>query len=270
MDEQSRTDRARQPAPAGATVGGPTYGARPSPTRFAASRSGLAALPGRPPPSPHFTGRREPKAGRPLGIVRPAWYRHQWLWVLASLVIVLVVGAAALLANGGQDEGIRATAGAPAPQGYRMVRTDSYRFAIPRPWTTKSLDAQVMNPAATATGVLGQLVVASDPASSDTINVVPYHASGASLQKRVLAQFETDFRTRSGTQIVTLRVDPATVHGFAAGRLVASVIGKDGPAKVISTVVETDHGLYQITVTSTAADRAARLDRAVLPTFDTR
>ncbi len=113
--------------------------------------------------------------------------------------------------------------------------------------------------------------MATDPQTQDTINVVPYQTSSASLQKRVLAEFEADFRTGvAGTQIVTLRVDPATVHGFPAAKLAASIVGKNGLSNVLSTLVETTDGIFQITVTSANAERAANLSQRVLPTFDTR
>lgn len=275
MDEQSRSDRAWEAAPAGATINGPTYGARPGAQRYAANRSGLAALPSRPPASPHFTGPREPRAGMPIGRITPAWHQAKWFRVVVSLVVGLVVAVVALNTIGGgsgKNSGIEAAPGAPAPAGYRMVKTDSYQFAIPRAWNTKALDAQVMTAsAATAGSGNHELTVATDPATRDTVNVVPYRASGDPLQKRVLAEFEADFRNGvAGTQIVSLRVDPAKVHGFPAGRLAASVVGRDGLANVISTIVQTNTGLFQITVTSANAPRAATLDRLVLPTFDSR
>jgi hypothetical protein len=275
VEEQSRSDRAWETAPAGATISGPTFGARPGAQKYASSRSGVAALPHRPPPSPHFSGPREPGVGTPIGRIAPAWYKAKWFRVAVALVVGLVVAMVAINTIGGgsgKNEGIEAAPGAPAPAGYRMVKTDSYQFAIPRPWNTKALDAQVMTAsAATAGSGDHELTVATDPATRDTVNVVPYRASGDPLQKRVLAEFEADFRDGvAGTQIVSLRVNPAKVHGFPAGRLSASVIGRDGPAKVISTIVDTDAGLFQITVTSANAQRAATLDSLVLPTFDIR
>ncbi len=274
MDEQSRSDRAWEAAPAGARISGPTFGARPGAQKYAATRSGLAALPHRPPPSPHFSGPREPTLGTPIGRITPAWYQAKWFRVAVSLVVglgVAVVAGIAIRDGRGQTGGIEAAPGAPAPAGYRMVKTDSYRFAIPRAWNTKSLDAQTMTASATAGIGDHELTVATDPATGDTVNVVPYRASGDPLQKRVLAEFESEFRNGvAGTRIVSLRVDAATVHGLPAGRLSASVIGRDGPAKVISTIVETDGGLFQITVTSASAKRAATLESLVLPTFDSR
>lgn len=273
MDEQGQVEGTWEAARA--SVSGPTYGARPGETKFAPSRSGLAALPSRPPPSPHFSGPREPSLGKPIGRIAPPWYQAKWLRVTTALVVVLVVAVVAInaISGGGNDDGVDATPGAPAPAGYRMIKTDSYQFAVPRAWNTKALDAKVMT-ASAATAGRGdhQLTVATDPATRDTINVVPYEAAGDSLQKRVLAEFEADFRNGvAGTRIVSLRVDPATVHGFPAGRLSASIIGRHGrPATVVSAVVETPDGLFQITVTSANGQRAATLERRVLPTFDIR
>ncbi len=146
MDEQSRTDRAWETAPAGASIGGPTFGARPGGKDYARSRSGLAALPSRPPPSPHFSGPREPGAGQPIGRISPPWYQAKWLRVTGVVLALVVVAAAAVkvIGGGGTDEGIDATPGAAPPAGFRMVTTDSYQFAVPKPWNTKALDAQVM------------------------------------------------------------------------------------------------------------------------------
>jgi hypothetical protein len=272
VDEQSRSDRAWEAAPAGATISGPTFGARPGAQKYAATRSGLAALPHRPPPSPHFSGPLEPRPGTPIGRITPAWYQAKWFRVAVLLVVGLVVAVVAGIAiRDGRGKTGEAAPPAPAPAGYRMVKTDSYQFAIPRAWSTKALDAQVMTASATAGTGDHELTVATDPATRDTVNVVPYRASGDPLQKRVLAEFESEFRNGvAGTRIVSLRVDPAKVHGLPAGRISASVIGRDGPAKVISTIVETDGGLFQITVTSASATRAATLERLVLPTFDSR
>lgn len=274
MDEQSRWDRAWETAPAGAAISGPTFGARPGAQKYAATRSGLAALPHPPPPSPHFSGPRDPGAGTLIGRITPAWYKAKWFRVAVSLVLGLVVAVVAGIAireGRGKTVGIDAAPGAPAPAGYRMVRTDSYRFAVPRAWNTKAFDAQLMTASSTAGIGDHELTVATDPATRDTVKVVPYLASGEPLQKRVLAEFESDVRNGvAGTRIVSLRVDRATVHGLPAGRLSASVIGRDGPATVISTVVKTDGGLFRITVTSASATRAATLESLVLPTFDSR
>jgi hypothetical protein len=180
VDEQSRSDRAWEAAPAGARVGGPTYGARPGAQKYAASRSGFAALPHRPPPSPHFSGPREPRAGTPIGRITPAWHQAKWFRMAAALVVGLVVAVIALnLLGGGSGKhaGSDAAPGAPAPSGYRMVKTTSYQFAIPRAWNTKALDAQVMTASAATAGTGDhELTVATDPATHDTVNVVSYRA----------------------------------------------------------------------------------------------
>jgi hypothetical protein len=273
VDEQSRSDRPWETTPAGATISGPTFGARPGGNDYARTRSGLAALPSRPPPSPHFSGPREPEIGRPIGRVSPPWYKARWVKVTGILLTVAVLAVAAVkLIGGGSDDGIDASPGAVAPSGFRMIATDSYQFAVPKAWNTKALDAQVMTASAATAGRNDRaLTVATDPRTQDTIDVVPYETSSASLQKQVLSKFESDFRNGvAGTQIVTLRVDPATVHGFPAAKLAASIVARNGLSNVVSTLVETTEGIFQITVTSADAERAASLAQRVLPTFDTR
>jgi hypothetical protein len=79
-----------RPRPGG-PLGGPSFGARPAGLpSWATTRSGLAPLPGRPPPSPHFTGSPVPDyAARPAGHAAT----RAWLWCIAVAGALLVAAA---------------------------------------------------------------------------------------------------------------------------------------------------------------------------------
>jgi hypothetical protein len=265
------------PVPAGATLamaGGPSYGSRPEGLpSWATTRSGLHTLPGRPPPSPHFGGPMEPD---PWGKAKTRpWYHAPWLWLV--IVVGALVVAGGFLLPGLTDDG----GGGPArparevartsttPEGYRVVGTDTYRLAVPSPWSVEKLDAGVLEGGAAGAGVL---TVATDPFTGDTVSAVPYPTvTGDPRDPAQLVAFELDFREGvAPTPLIGAQTAPLRVNGRPAARLVATTGTADAPVRTISTVIGTDRGPIQITVTSTSTERATLLDTLILPTFAAR
>jgi hypothetical protein len=160
------------------------------------------------------------------------------------------------------------------PDGYRVVGTNTYRVAVPTTWAVEQLDAAVMERAAGNEPAenAGLLTIATDPLTKDTVNVVRYFGVNGNPRGRAqLEAFEADFRAGvAGAQVVGLQTAGIEVLGRPAGRLVASVARDAGVQRTISTAVQSADGIYQVTVTSTAPERAALLNDLVLPTFATR
>jgi hypothetical protein len=203
------------------------------------------------------------------------WYQPLWLWIL--IVVGALVVAAAIVVPLFDDGGkpVRRTAAArTAPDGYRTVGTNTYRVAVPTTWTVEQLDAGVMERAAGNEPAenAGLLTIATDPFTKDTVNVVRYFGvNGNPSGRSQLEAFEADFRAGvAGAEIVGLQTAGIEVLGRPAGRLVASVGGDGGVQRTISTAIQTEDGIYQVTVTSTSPERAALLNDLVLPTFTTR
>jgi hypothetical protein len=277
------------PIPAGAqlaTVGGPTYGTRPGGLpNWATTRSGLHTLPGRPPPSPHFNGPTEPDfwgKKSPKGSRR--WYQAPWLWLLILLGGLVVAAAFVLPSFSDGEPGTPAPrvidaaaagndVGEPkaTPDGYRVVGTDTYRFAIPGPWSIEQLDAAVLEPGE-GTADLGLLTVASDPLTSDTVSVVRYHGlTGNVRAQEQLNAFEVDFRAGvAPTPVVGVQTSGISVLGLPAARLVATTGTSDTTTRTISTAIDTPDGIFQLTVTSSSPERAALLNALIVPTFAAR
>jgi hypothetical protein len=264
-----------EPVGAAAAVAGPSYGARPNGTpSWAKTRAGLATLPGRPPPSPHFSGPPAPSlAESPIGDSGKKWYKAKWFWL--TLVLIAIVAAAAFIVPslGSTDKPAITKPAAPisAPSGYEMIETANYQFAAPQDWATQELDANVME-SATGTagnGRSGTLTVVTDPSTGDTINVVPYRGfAGDALTKANQEAFEADFREGiAGTEVVDLKLKSVNVHGLPSVQLVASLVSPDGISTVISTLIQKGNDLHQITVSSASAERASTLNSKVLPTF---
>jgi hypothetical protein len=262
-----------------AAVGGPGFGSRPNGLpNWATTRSGLHALPGRPPPSPHFSGPMEPDPwGDKVAQEKKHWYSPLWLWILV-VVGALVVAAAFVvpaLDDGGEPVRRRDPARTgPVPDGYRTVGTNTYRIALPSTWDVEQIDAAVMERAAGGEPAenAGLLTIATDPLTSDTVNVVRYFGvNGNPSGSPQLDAFEADFRAGvAGAEVVGLQTAGIEVLGRPAGRLVASIGGESGVQRTISTAIQTADGIYQVTVTSTSPERAALLNDLVLPTFATR
>jgi hypothetical protein len=266
------------PVPAGktlATIGGPIYGGRPDGLpQWATTRSGLHTLPGRPPPSPHFSGPVEPD---PWGEAdaRP-WYHAPWLWlcmILGALVIVGGLVVPALTDDGGTPAKPRHAAAKPkpTPDGYRVVGTNTYRFAIPGPWSVDQLDAGVMERGPDAAKG-GRLTVATDPFTGDTVSAVPYGAlDGDPRDPEQLVAFEADFRAGvAPTPVIGVQTAAIRVQDRPAARLVATTGTANAAVRTISTAIRTTDGTFQVTVTSASPERAALLSALIVPTFAPR
>jgi hypothetical protein len=270
------------PALAGAAlaaVGGPGFGGRPNALpSWATTRSGLHALPGRPPPSPHFGGPLEPDPwGENVAQQKKRWYSPSWLWILVVVGALVVAAALVVPALDGGDAPARhspAARTAPVPDGFRTVGTNRYRIAVPASWNVERLDAGVIERAAGNEPAenAGRLTIATDPDTSDTVSVVRYFGVNGNPRGRAqLEAFEADFRAGvAGQKVVRLQTAGIEVLGRPAARLVASVGGDGGVQRTISTAVQTEDGIYQVTVTSTSPERAALVNDLVLPTFATR
>lgn len=261
----------------GTSGGGPSYGTRPEARpNWATTRTGLHALPGRPPPSPHFAGPMEANfQNAPAPGAR--WHQSPWLWVLTIVGSLVLIGAIVwpiAFPNDAESSrpSARVTALKPAatPDGYRVVGTDRYRLATPATWTVQHLDAGILEPEAGAGGA-GQLTVVTDPFTADTVSAVPYRGVTGNLRDAAqLRSFETDFRRGVAGEINGLRVAGIRVQGRPAARLVATVDSSTGPMRTITTAVQTGAGVYQVTVTSASPERGALLNGLILPTFAAR
>jgi hypothetical protein len=264
------------PVSAGATLamaGGPSYGGRPDGLpQWATTRSGLHTLPGRPPPSPHFSGPIEPDPWGETDARR--WYHAPWLWLVMILGALVIVAGLVLPALSDDRAPARprreAVKPKATPDGYRIVGTDTYRFAIPGPWSVRQLDAGVMERAEPASR--GLLTVATDPFTSDTVSAVPYGAlKGDPREPEQLVAFEADFRAGvAPTPVIGVQTSPLRVLDRPAARLVATTGPANAAVRTISTAIRTPQGTFQITVTSSSPERAALLNALIVPTFAPR
>ncbi len=271
---------ATQGMPRWATAGGATTGS----TR-------------QPPPSPHWAGEtRAPGAvdpsliGQPIGTLTP-WYRATPVKVLLGLA-ALVVGLAAVAAVivflvggfSGPDR-IAARPAAPAPVGFRMLEDHDYRVAIPQQWQAQVLDQKgidALAKAARAAGAnaasdslkntTGTRSIAIDPVTRDNVTVFPHPAiNGNPGDADALASLKSTIsKAVVGMNVVSLTAAASDVHGFPAATFTMNAVASGTPATMISTIIQTGDHVYELTVTSTSAERAAALSAQIVPTFAPR
>ncbi|HEY3721929.1 MAG TPA: DUF2510 domain-containing protein [Acidimicrobiia bacterium] len=268
------TAAAAPTAPTRAGPAGPSWAWQPSPATVPAPTWA-------PPPAP-----AQPSLGGYPGIATvPTRRRRARWWVVAAiaLVVVIVGGGYVILRPPSR---IDAGPAAATPAGFRLVRNDDYRFAIPSAWQAREITSadreQLANgldhlaPGAgdkldDAVGnVDGPMVLAIDPATRENVNVVPYHwMRGDPSDPDTLAEIRSGIDQQiPGSTISGLTSAPADVHGYPAATLAYGVTV--GPVTVyqVTTVIQTGDHVFQVTVTAPSAARAAGLSGRIVPTFD--
>jgi hypothetical protein len=219
-------------------------------------------------------------------VVKP-WHQRRAVRLLG------VVGAASLLLLLGYlrlrpAERIDAQPAAPTPAGFQVVNAPEYEFAAPQGWSTRVLDDAAKDELARRAGsispgageklqaaqdqgiVQGTQTIAVDPATGDNVNVVPYQAlEGDPTDADELAQIKAGFSAeKTGIPTLAITASATDVHGFPAATVLVTANVAGQQVTLISTIIQTGDRVFQLTVSSSSAERARSLSAQILPTFD--
>jgi hypothetical protein len=214
------------------------------------------------------TGGDQPTPTRPK-----RWYRRPWVLLLVGATVLAVAIVLWGYLKPGPNR-IQAAPPAATPAGYRLVTTKEYELAIPRPWVSREIDTLTREGLAGRpdTKGAGSVIAASDRATGDAVDVVPFVAiDGDPTDPASLARLQRVFARQYAAQLSGAPdVVAVDVHGFPAARVRIDAGSESPPFTLIATVIHTGDHVYRIAIGSRSGERAVELTRRIVPTFSPR
>ncbi|MGZ4736496.1 MAG: hypothetical protein ACXV8R_12875 [Acidimicrobiia bacterium] len=248
------------------------------------------SAPAPPPPTPTWVNPPSPPSpldssifAHPIGTSTKPWYQRRSGRLLMAIPVALLLLLVGYLRFRPHDR-IDAQPAAPTPAGFQVVTAPEYHLAVPASWNTKVLDKQEVQNVAhqissdteafqrSSDAIEGTQIAAVDPATMDTVNVIPFKAlDGDPRDPKIESVIRDSFTAeKTGLPTLALTVDPADVHGFPAATVRATINYRGTLVYVVSTVIQTGDHVFEMTVTSSSSAQSNALNARILPTFDPR